>query len=185
MPNRLNLPGWAVKLSRRLMRTARTERGREMPDFYCDDWACPARPQPAEPGPSDVGRSEGRNSPTRGEATSKFSTNHAIVTHPAFRLGFLDMQHGRPFDHEKIVERILAETPASALKRIGWDCDLHLLLGRTALSQARYEEGRLLQLIYGIRCRGWGHPDYPPRGVIDWLVKISLSESPPSSDCLT
>ena len=90
-----------------------------------------------------------------------------IVMHPAFRLGFLDAQRGHPVDHDDIVRRIQNETPPSALKRIGWDW-----LAWTApttkdveVAQYRYEEGRLAVRQFGLKCRAWGHPDFPPAQV--------------------
>jgi hypothetical protein len=103
------------------------------------------------------------------------------VVHPAFRLGFLDARAGRPIDHDQIMARIFAETPAGALKRLGWSTPGVLqgpdLLGeRTAetalsfeLAQYRYEEGRTLYLEQGIRCKAWGHPDFPPAAVREYL----------------
>jgi hypothetical protein len=101
----------------------------------------------------------------------------AITMHPAFRIGFLDARDGRALDHDLIVQRILSETPASALKRIGWDdlldslqldLDGHgvkAIRKRVEIAQYRYEEGRILFLGYGVRCRAWGHPDFSPAQV--------------------
>jgi hypothetical protein len=101
----------------------------------------------------------------------------AIAMHPAFRIGFLDARDGRAFDHDLILQRIVVETPASALKRIGWDdlldslqldLDGHgvkAIRKRVEIAQYRYEEGRILFLGYGVRCRAWGHPDFPPAQV--------------------
>jgi hypothetical protein len=103
------------------------------------------------------------------------------VVHPAFRLGFLDARAGRPIDHDQIMARIFAETPAGALKRLGWSVPNFFegpnLLGdmtaRTArsfeLAQYRYEEGRMLYLEHGVRCKAWGHPDFPPAAVREYL----------------
>ena len=90
-----------------------------------------------------------------------------IVTHPAFRLGFLDAAAGRPLDHDRIIARIEAETPASALQRTGWrvpgsDMFEHLRQRAVEIAQYRYEEGRLLRRLLSGRVKGWGHPDYPP-----------------------
>ena len=48
------------------------------------------------------GPAKGRVAQTLGELTS-------IVQHPAFRLGFLDAQSGRPLDHDLIVDRIMRD----------------------------------------------------------------------------
>lgn len=110
----------------------------------------------------------------------------AITMHPAFRLGFLDARAGRPLDHDTIMARILSETPAGALKRLRWSArqlfDGPDLFGvdsaqakRAAKSvevaQYRYEEGRKLYLEYGVRCKAWGHPDFPPVAVREFCVK--------------
>ena len=105
----------------------------------------------------------------------------ACATHPATRLGFLDAQAGKPFDHDDILRRIKQETPAGALKRLGWDVDW-IDQPSFALAQCRYEEGRLLVTDKGLRCRAWGHPDFPPKQVLDWLRKEfaqRLAELPP------
>lgn len=106
------------------------------------------------------------------------------VIHPAFRIGFLDARDGRPFDHDKILQRIDAETPAGALKRLGWK-SIDLFAGadifgkdsaaekqarRCELAQYRYEEGRMLFREFGVRCKAWGHPDFPPAQVRAYLI---------------
>jgi hypothetical protein len=92
-----------------------------------------------------------------------------IVSHPALRLGFLDAQSGRPFDHDDIVRRIQSETPESSLKRLGWDRGL---FDDKTIEQAqyRYEEGRLLVIKYGLRCKSWNHPDFPPKALRDFAT---------------
>ena len=92
---------------------------------------------------------------------STYGEMHEIVCHPAFRLGFLDALRGRPFQHDDIMRRIESETPAPALERIGFG--LHA--ENADLAQLRYEEGRLLQKRFGLKCRAWGHPDFPPTAV--------------------
>lgn len=106
------------------------------------------------------------------------------VVHPAFRIGFLDARAGRPLDHDHILQRIFSETPAGALQRLGWDrrdlfeesdlfgveSGLRARSGQeVALAQYRYEEGRALFLEYGLRCKAWGHPDFPPASVRNYL----------------
>ncbi|WP_316172439.1 hypothetical protein [Bradyrhizobium sp. SZCCHNRI2049] len=102
-----------------------------------------------------------------------------IVQHPAFRLGFLDARAVRPLDHDMIMQRILDETPSGALKRLGWQpaVDLQPDMFRIDAAQAkrarqveiaqyRYEEGRILFIEHGVRCKAWGHPDFPPAEVL-------------------
>lgn len=113
-----------------------------------------------------------------------------VVTHPAFRIGFLDAQKGRDFDHDNIMVRIEAETPLSALSRIGWTPhtlpilvdDTVRIAARVELAQYRYEEGRLLVKTDGLRCKAWGHPDYPPKAVWDFVynraTKLTAQEAP-------
>jgi hypothetical protein len=101
----------------------------------------------------------------------------SVVIHPAFRIGFLDAASGHPLDHDRIMERIFVETPAGALKRLRFSeaSEVPLFDGqkadRVALAQYRYEEGRTLFLEYGVRCKAWGRPDYPPAQVRAFLVK--------------
>lgn len=92
-----------------------------------------------------------------------------IVGHPALRLGFLDATLGRPFDHDNIMDRIEKETPASSLARIGWDRGF-FSQEQILKAQYRYEEGRLLVVKYGLRCKSWNHPDYPPKALRDFAV---------------
>ena len=104
-----------------------------------------------------------------------------ICMHPAFRLGFLDAMRGKPFNDDAILDRIERDTPQTALARIGWlPSDLFLSNQRDderhqrfALAQFRYEEGRLMQVKYGLKCRGWGHPDYPPASVLKTIRQIA------------
>lgn len=113
--------------------------------------------------------------PTTGKPARRFGEMLVIVQHPAFRLGFLDAQNGRGLDHDAIIDRIHAETPAGALKRLGWKRDL-FKAGRFEIAQYRYEEGRLAVIEYGLRCKAWGHPDCPPRQVIDFLWERAQKE---------
>lgn len=93
-----------------------------------------------------------------------------IVTHPAYRLGFLDGQENRPFDHDRIIARIEAETLPSALRTCGWP-PLRAPDMLIEESQVRYEEGRLLA-ARGIRCRSWRWPSYPPKAVRAEIEKL-------------
>lgn len=114
----------------------------------------------------------GFQGPTTGEAASALDEMMRIVRHPAFRLGFLDAQRGLPLDHDRIIDRIYAETPHGALKRLGWggflDCN-----SKADLAQYRYEEGRIAVVEYGLSCKAWGHPDYPPRAVLAFVRALS------------
>lgn len=121
--------------------------------------------------------------PTSGHIAETYAEVMRIITHPAFRIGFIDAQHGRPFDHERIMARIVAETPPRALERIGWkwlataDDPASDLLTSAAmdwarqyeveLAQYRYEEGRLCVIDLGLKYRAWGHPDFPPKALQD------------------
>ena len=104
-----------------------------------------------------------RDAPTTGVPANTYGQLWSIVTHPAFRLGFRDAQGGRPLDHDRIADRIRAETPPRALERLGFGG--HLFREDIAVAQYRYEEGRLLHIDVGLRCKAWGHPDYPPAAV--------------------
>ena len=97
--------------------------------------------------------------------TEEIEARLRIVRHPAMRLGFLDAMNGKPFNHDDIAGRIRAETPASSLKRTGWD-DGFLSENDIERAQYRYEEGRLLVIKYGLRCKSWNHPDFPPKAVL-------------------
>lgn len=136
-----------------------------------------------------VGAVSGRQSPVSGEPKT-YGDYLAIVTHPAFRLGFLDAQLGRDFDHERILDRIKRETPPRALGRLGWSAapgeapaglftaaeTASTRAGVIELAQYRYEEGRLLVTQERLRCRAWGHPDYPPRQVDDFIWSLALAK---------
>lgn len=96
-----------------------------------------------------------------------------LARHPAVRLGVLDAQAGRPLDHDHIGEHILAETPAGSLRRLRWPLR-PLTADEVAVAQYRYEEGRLLVLQAGLRCRAWGHPDFPPAAIRRYVAALSL-----------
>jgi hypothetical protein len=122
-----------------------------------------------------VGRIDDK--PTKGRAVT-IQDMMTCVTHPAFRLGFLDAQHGRPLDHDAIMDRIETETPPNALKRLGFKTHPTSLFderdpkdNRTSLAQYRYEEGRRIVFEVGLKCKAWGHPDYPPAQVMDYIRK--------------
>jgi len=123
-----------------------------------------------------------RNAPTTGIVERDIASLTRIATHPAFRIGFLDAQAGRPIDHFNILRRIQVETPIGALRRLGWWDDLDLLLGPNRLAEAaeaeyRYEEGRLLHLQAGVRCKAWGRPDFLPVGVIRWISERACKKT--------
>lgn len=109
--------------------------------------------------------------PTSGEAPKTAASLLAIAQHPAVRLGFLDAQAGKPIDHDDIIGRIWRETPERALERIGWRIGILEPQQDVALAQFRYEEGRMLVVDAGLRCRGWGHPDYPPASLRRWAME--------------
>lgn len=108
----------------------------------------------------------------RGETFADFFT---IATHPAVRIGFLDAQNERPFDHDRIADRILQETPPNALKRLGWTAEGLFTRHAIELAQYRYEEGRLLFLDVGLRCKAWGHPDFPPASVRKYCMDRAIA----------
>lgn len=114
---------------------------------------------------------EGENIGPRGLASS-YAQFWSIVTHPAFRIGFLDARRHAPFDHEDIRARVLIETPSGALKRLGINVE-RWRDGDIENAQIRYEEGRRALIEYGLKCRAWGHPDYPPAAVRDLIVRLT------------
>lgn len=99
-----------------------------------------------------------------------------IVTHPAFRIGFLDAQAGRSFQYDGVAAWCWRETPMSASQRWMLTTDM-LDSNHEILAQRRYEEGRLLVTEYGLRCRSWNHPDYPPRAVIAYIADRLAAKS--------
>lgn len=111
--------------------------------------------------------------PVDQQLAQTFAEMWRIVTHPAFRLGFLDAMAGKPIEHDAILDRIAKETPAGALKRLGWHDDLFsppatflsVQFSPVPIAQYRYEEGRQAVLDAGLRCKAWGHPDFPPAAV--------------------
>lgn len=114
-------------------------------------------------------RLDGFQGPTNGEIATSYGALLTIITHPAFRLGFLDAMRGLPLDHDLIGERIKAETPASYFKRMGVQPDDLFQQPDVRLAQYRYEEGRLAHLMLGLRCKAWGHPDFPPKSLRDYI----------------
>lgn len=118
--------------------------------------------------------------PTTGKTADSAAGFYAIVMHPAFRLGFLDAQSGLPHNADQMLQRIERETPRSALERIGW-LDLFRKHDED-LAQLRYEEGRLAHLQFGLKCRGWGHPDYPPAQVRNFIAqRVALLKPAPAA----
>lgn len=112
----------------------------------------------------------GWQGPTSGDTARTYGDLFAIITHPAFRLGFLDAQNGKPFNHDCIVERIEAETPAGAMKRLGY-AGIYWTARMIETAQYRYEEGRIAVIMEGLRCKAWGHPDFPPAQVREYIWK--------------
>lgn len=127
-----------------------------------------------------LARERADDKPVEGKAVT-FDDLYGIVIHPAFRLGFLDAQHGKGFDCDDIIARIYRETPAGALGRLGWSkSDLfNDQKPSFDLAQYRYEEGRRIQSEYGLKCRAWGHPDYPPVAVMDFIRAEAKRRSSP------
>lgn len=118
--------------------------------------------------------------PTKGRAVT-IGDMMQCVTHPAFRLGFLDAQRGKPLDHDTIMDRIDAETPPNALNRLGFESRPTSLFdepsnNRVSLAQYRYEEGHRMVFEVGLKCKAWGHPDYPPAQVIEYIRKRASGE---------
>lgn len=118
-----------------------------------------------------------RQAPIKGKAQT-YRSLWRIITHPAFRLGFLDAQAGKPPNHDEIARRILDETPPRALERLGWHEDRLFESDAIEKAQYRYEEGRLCVADLGLRCRAWGHPDYPPASIRDYIAKRAAGEAP-------
>lgn len=134
---------------------------------------------------------QSNQSPTNGRLAQTYADMMGIAMHPAFRVGFLDGQFGREFDHDEIMSRIVRETHPRALERISWQWtknEIHPdLFGSpyaakmaanrakaVELAQYRYEEGRRLAKEFGLRCKAWGHPDYPPKAVTDFIVARAM-----------
>ncbi len=116
---------------------------------------------------SDVARQK----PVEDFVPTKLEHGLFIVSHPAFRIGFLDAQAGRRLDHDNIMQRIVAETKDAVLKAIGWRTELMCDANAFRIAQYRYEKGQILQYQYKFTCRGWSHPDYPPKCVMEYLYK--------------
>ena len=121
-----------------------------------------------------------RQKPIDGKEADTIGALTAIVMHPAFRLGFLDALHERPVAHDHIITRIQDETPAGALRRLGWDWLFNSkpLPREVEVAQYRYEEGRLAQRMFGLRCKAWGHPDYPPAQVRSLVEQLARERAP-------
>jgi hypothetical protein len=73
----------------------------------------------------------------------------------------------RPF-----LQRIELETPRAALEALHWPISATEFglftveaVDRTTQAQYRYEEGRAAVCEYGLRCKAWGRPDYPPAAI--------------------
>jgi hypothetical protein len=113
-------------------------------------------------------RDFGFQGPTNGETAQSYWDFMSIAQHPAFRLGFLDARAARPLDHDKIVARMIAETPPRAC--MGTSPPVDGDAAAVELAQYRYEEGRLLWLIEKPKVKAWSHPDFPPRASISTSI---------------
>lgn len=134
--------------------------------------------------------------PVSGRATT-LADLRTIIEHPAFRVGFLDAQEGRPHDSADILRRIAVETPEPSLRRVAWpwtggsedlltlavpELDAKVAENRqkaVALAQYRYEEGRRLVVEFGLHCKGWKHPDRVPSPVLTFLIAEAERRSSP------
>jgi hypothetical protein len=114
-------------------------------------------------------KDEGFQGPTNGATARSYGELFGIVTHPAFRIGFLDAQSGKPLDHDRIAARVFAETPSRAFIRMGWDPIVLEKPEAVELAQYRYEEGRFCVVDLGLRCKAWGHPDFPPAKLREYI----------------
>lgn len=120
--------------------------------------------------------------PVSGPPPTTYGAGLAIAMHPAFRIGFLDAQRGHPLDHDRIRSRIYCETPRGALQRLGY-ARRDLSERDIEIAQYRYEEGRTAVIQFGLRCKAWGHPDFPPVQVDAFIrewVKRPVSPAPPA-----
>lgn len=115
--------------------------------------------------------------PTHGDLARTSAQFLQIVTHPAFRIGFLDAQRAHPLDHDLIAMRITSETPASYWQRSRRSPDAFQSRDAIELAQYRYEEGRLAVLVLDLRCRAWGDPDYPPTSVRKHIQKVAVEDT--------
>lgn len=107
-----------------------------------------------------------------------------IAQHPAFRLGFLDAHEGLPLAHDRILERIWAETPENALKQMRFPrprgADLFgddTAREITELAQYRYEEGRLVSVHVKRSARGYSDPRFPPQPVLLFIEQEAARRS--------
>jgi hypothetical protein len=111
----------------------------------------------------------GWQGPTNGQTASSYGDLYLIVTHPAFRIGFMDALAKKPLNHDKIADRIIAETPPRAFVRMGIATESLFEATKVEPAQYRYEEGRIAVIQEGLRCKAWGHPDFPPAAVREYI----------------
>lgn len=127
----------------------------------------------------------GFQGPTCGDIATRYGDLFCIVTHPAFRLGFLDALAGKPIDHDHIADRIVRETPASAIRRLGISAASLFDTAAVELAQYRYEEGRIAVIQEGLKCRAWGHPYFPPAQVRQYIWARADKTPPPEIPTIT
>jgi hypothetical protein len=118
----------------------------------------------------------GHQGPDSGRQATEYAELLGIMTHPAFRIGFLDARGDKPLDHDRIIDRLYAETPHRAFERMGYGPmdfkDPH----EVEMAQLRYEEGRRWWVEDRPTVRGWNHPDFPPRAVYQYLNERCKAE---------
>ena len=117
-----------------------------------------------------------RQRPTSGRLESSLGKILAVVKHPAFRIGFLDARAGRALDHDDIARRIVAETPAGSLSRLGYGSGF-FPESSVEIAQYRYEEGREAFVLFAPQVRRWGYPDYPPVAIQNLCSQLAEERS--------
>lgn len=90
----------------------------------------------------------------------------AIIRHPAFRIGVLDAQSGRPFDTGTLLTRLAADPRRQQQASSP-------VTGNTQLAQIRYEEGRSAVVEHGLSCKSWTNPARPPASVRNFAIRLA------------